>query len=159
MRRVIDYVLGAPGSGKSTLVPHLRQLLPGRVVLDWDAFMDPAGELAGVPIRTTPDRWQGYADLVGSVVEAVGSVDLVLLSVCTPAELADWANGSWALLDCADDERRRRLGERDPGEVTAALSDAAAYRELGLATVDTTGLDPAAAAAALVILLRRPGAP
>ena len=51
---MINYVLGAPGSGKSLIVPRLRTLLPDRVVLDWDAFMGPAGDLAGAPIPQTP---------------------------------------------------------------------------------------------------------
>jgi Mg-chelatase subunit ChlI len=44
---VITYVLGAPGSGKSTAARPLATLLPDHVVLDWDAFMALAAALAG----------------------------------------------------------------------------------------------------------------
>ena len=36
---VITYVLGAPGSGKSTAVAHLRRLLPSHAVIDWDGYV------------------------------------------------------------------------------------------------------------------------
>ncbi|QGN32633.1 hypothetical protein [Microlunatus sp. Gsoil 973] len=67
---MINYVLGAPGSGKSLIIPRLRELLPDRVVLDWDAFMGPAGELAGAPIPETPQTWQPYGRLVRAVADA-----------------------------------------------------------------------------------------
>jgi adenylate kinase family enzyme len=46
-------VLGAPGSGKSTIAPLLRELLPRHVVIDWDQFMPDASGLAGQPRRST----------------------------------------------------------------------------------------------------------
>ena len=152
---MIDYVLGAPGSGKSTLVPHLRSLLPGRVVLDWDAFMGPAGELAGAPIRNTSQTWESYGRLVRLIVGALVPLDVVLLGVRTPVELGDWPDGRWVLLDCSDEERRRRLaGRDDPSEVADAVDDAAAYRSWEMPILDTTGLDPTKAARALADLLR-----
>ena len=106
---MINYVLGAPGSGKSLIVPRLRGLLPDRVVLDWDALMGPAGELAGAPIPQTPQTWEPYGRLVRAVAELVFPADMVLLGVCTPDEMTDWPNGPWILLDCSDDVRRQRL--------------------------------------------------
>lgn len=135
---MISYLLGAPGSGKSSLVEPLRRLLPGHVVLDWDALMDPAGELAGAPIRRTPSTWPAYGRLVRTVTEIVGPRDVIMLGVCTPDELPDWPDGRWILLDCDDQERRRRLADRDDeGETQAALEDAAAYRDLGMERIDT----------------------
>jgi len=140
---MIDYVLGAPGSGKSRIIPRLRELLPDRVVLDWDAFMGPAGELAGAPIPQTPQTWGPYGRLVRAIAEMVLPADMVLLGVCTPDELADWPAGPWILLDCSDAVRRQRLIARnEPDDIEEALGDAASYRALGLPVVDTTRLSP-----------------
>jgi hypothetical protein len=79
---VIRYVLAAPGSGKTTVTPHLRALLPGRVVLDWDAFMESTGALAGVAIPQAPHTWASYERLVRTIVDQIG-VDVVLLG-CAP---------------------------------------------------------------------------
>jgi adenylate kinase family enzyme len=76
---VIVYVLGAPGAGKSALAPHLRGLLPEHLVIDWDAFMEPAGEPAGRDIRADASTWAAYSRLVYSIVESAGAVDVVLL--------------------------------------------------------------------------------
>jgi energy-coupling factor transporter ATP-binding protein EcfA2 len=147
---VITTVLGAPGSGKTTVVPLLAGLLPGYVVLDWDAFMVPAAALAGRDIRSSPATWPAYRQLVRSVAGQVAHLPVVLLGGSTPAELAGWPVTAWLLLDCADQERRRRLAARDrPGETETAISDARAYRSLGLPVIDTTGLAPEAVARCL----------
>jgi energy-coupling factor transporter ATP-binding protein EcfA2 len=144
---VITTVLGAPGSGKTTLVPLLSGLLPGYVVLDWDAFMVPAAALAGREIRSSPATWPAYRQLVRSVTEQIAHLHVVLLGVSTPAELEGWPVSAWVLLDCTDQERRRRLAVRDrPGEAETAISDAREYRPLGLPAIDTTGLAPQTAA-------------
>jgi hypothetical protein len=151
---MINYVLGAPGSGKSSIVPLLRELLPGRVVLDWDAFMVPAGELAGAPIPQTPQTWEPYGRLVRAVGEAIHPADMVLLGVCTPDELTDWPAGPWMLLDCSDPVRRQRLDVReDPDETEDALVDARNYRALGLPTIDTTNLAPGEVARAVASMI------
>ncbi|SDT25030.1 DEAD/DEAH box helicase family protein [Microlunatus soli] len=148
---MINYVLGAPGSGKSLIIPRLRRLMPDRVVLDWDALMEPAGDLAGAPIPQTPRTWEPYGRLVRTVVDAILPVDLVLLGVCTPAELADWPTGSWLLLDCSDEVRRQRLTARnEPDDIDDVLRDAANYRALGLPVVDTTYLSPDEVATSVV---------
>jgi hypothetical protein len=67
--RVITTVLGAPGSGKTTAARLLPSLLPGHVVLDWDAFMAPAAELAGRDIRRQPVTWPAYRQLIRAVVD------------------------------------------------------------------------------------------
>jgi hypothetical protein len=140
---MIHYVLGAPGSGKSRIVPRLRTLLPDRVVLDWDAFMGPAGDLAGAPIPQTPQTWEPYGRLVRAIADVVLPANMVLLGVCTPDELADWPDGPWTLLDCSDDVRRQRLIARhEPDDIEEVLGDAASYRELALPVVDTTSLSP-----------------
>lgn len=84
---VILYVLGAPGAGKSTLVPHLRAHLPTHIVIDWDAFTEPAGDLATSNIRADARTWAAYRALVRSIVETVEDFDVVVLGPCTPGEL------------------------------------------------------------------------
>jgi uncharacterized glyoxalase superfamily protein PhnB len=138
---VITYLLGAPGSGKTALLPHLRTLMPDRVILDWDTFMEPAGRLAGVPISESPSTWSSYESLVRLVVESIQPVPVLLMGVCTPAQLADWPQGRWMLLDCSDEERRLRLAARgNPEETEHGLRDAAEYRRLGLRSLDSTHL-------------------
>lgn len=78
--------------------------------------------------------------LMRRVVEAVGA-PVLLLGVCTPTELTGWPIDRWLLLDCADDERRARLAAR-PSDIRDALVDAASYRQLGLETIDSTGIPP-----------------
>jgi hypothetical protein len=151
---VIHYVLAAPGGGKSTVAPHLRELLPRSVVLDWDAFMGPAQALAGVAIRQAPQTWAGYQRLVRTIVDQVWPVNTVLLGVCTPQQLSDWPNGEWLLLDCADDERRTRLAPRgNPAETEEAVVDAAWYRSLGLPALDSTDLEPREVAKAIARMI------
>ncbi|WP_114560937.1 AAA family ATPase [Desertihabitans aurantiacus] len=149
------YVLGAPGSGKTAVAATLRALLPTWVVLDWDAFMDPAGALAGAAIRETPSTWNAYGQLVRAAVDQLAPHPVLLLGVVTPDELTGWPSGRWMVLDCTDEERRRRLRARGDSEdsVPQALADAADYRGLGLPVVDSTGRTPAEAARALVDLL------
>jgi aminoglycoside 6'-N-acetyltransferase len=74
---------------------------------------------------------------------------VVLLGGCTPGELPGWPIDAWLLLDCTDQERRRRLGPGRPERLTEAIQDAAEYRSLCLPVIDTSGQPPAEAAAAL----------
>ena len=74
---MVVYVLGAPGSGKTTAAGYLPGLLPGHVVLDWDAFMGEAAALAGRDISASPATWPAYRGLVRAVVEAIAPVPAV----------------------------------------------------------------------------------
>jgi hypothetical protein len=148
-------VLGAPGSGKSTVAALLSERLPSHVVLDWDAFMGPASELAGRDVTRSPDTWPAYGRLVRLVVAAVAPTPLVMLGVCTPDELDAWPIDAWVLLECGDDERRQRLATcLEPAEVEAALADARHYRTLGLPVIDSTGRAPEAVAVDLARVVR-----
>jgi hypothetical protein len=135
------YVVGAPGSGKTALVPHLRLALSEWVVHDWDALLPPASSLTETDIRGAPSMWGQYDELVLAAVQEVtrSGVNCVVLGVRTPEELFDWPIDSWLLLDCPDTERQARL-EADcrSADVPAALADAARYRELGLRTMVTS---------------------
>lgn len=151
---MIAYVLGAPGSGKSSLVPLLRERLAGWVILDWDALMGPAGELAGTAISHSPRTWPAYSRLVRAAADLARPNPVLLLGVCTPDELSDWPAGPWALLDCSDAERRTRLAVRNDPDCTAdAIEDAASYRSLGLPIIDTTGRPLSAVAEELTTTL------
>nr|WP_156225653.1 AAA family ATPase [Pseudactinotalea suaedae] len=153
------YVLGAPGVGKSTVLPLLTERLPGWVVLDWDWLMPAAMGLAGRPVREHQELWQPYAELVRSVLSGLGSVPVLLATVCTPQELdpgQGWPTGEWLLLDCDDEERVRRLSSRGGPEagVLAALADAAEYRALGLPCIDTGRRDVAEVLDAVAVWAR-----
>jgi broad-specificity NMP kinase len=151
---VLTYVLGAPGSGKTTLAPILRPLLPGCVVIDWDSFMDAAGELAGRDIRTSPETWRSYRNLIHTVVDSIRPHPTVLLGVCTPDELRGWSVDVWVLLDCSDEERTHRLRGDRALDLAKALLDAHSYRSLGLPVIDSAGLTLDEVGIALAALIR-----
>ena len=136
--------------------PALAELLPAHAVLDWDAFMVPAAALAGREISQYPETWPAYRELVRVVITSIARLPAVLLGVCTPDELESWPIGAWVLLDCTDQERRRRLDQRaDPEQVQDAIRDGREYRLLGLPVIDTTGRTPAEVAAELARFIRR----
>jgi energy-coupling factor transporter ATP-binding protein EcfA2 len=152
---VITSVLGAPGSGKTTVAPVLAGLLPGHAVLDWDAFTGPAAALAGQEIPGNPETWAAYRELVHAVIGSIAHLPVVLLGVCTPDELKDWPIDAWVLLDCTDQERQQRLGRHaDPQRLADGIRDGREYRQLGLPAIDTTGRTPIAVATELAKLIQ-----
>jgi broad-specificity NMP kinase len=139
----LTHVLGAPGSGKSAIAELLAHRLPDHVILDWDAFMGPASELARRDVTRSPTTWPAYRRLIRLVVESVPPAPCVLLGVCTPDELDGWPIDAWVLLDCSDEERRDRLaGRLESAAVAEAIADATSYRALGLPTIDTSSRAP-----------------
>ncbi len=153
---MITVVLGAPGSGKTTLTEPLAALLPGHVVLDWDAFMEPAGALAGRDIRLHPETWPAYRELVRRITASVTTVPVVLFGVATPDELDGLPVGAWIVLDCSDEERRARLhADGRDADGDAAVIDARHYRSLGLPVIDTTARAPELIAAHLADFVTR----
>jgi len=144
----MHYVTGAPGAGKSSVVPALTRLLPSFVVLDMDLLLEPASALAGVDLRapSAAARWPAYNELWRQLLRALARTrQLVVLGPLTPAELPDDELGiAWALLDCADGTRRRRLRDRGAADdaIRDAIADAAELRTLGLTTISTDGGGP-----------------
>jgi hypothetical protein len=121
--------------------------------------MEAASELSGHDVRSAPQSWPSYRNLVRSIVSTIRP-PIVLLGVCTPAELADWPIDVSILLDCEDDERAKRLGAQSrPGEVADAVADARQYRSLGLPSIDSTGLSPDAVAREVADLISKLSAP
>jgi hypothetical protein len=113
--------------------------LAGHLVVDWDFLMEPAGQLIGRSIRTDRSAWPFYDALVRAVLEQVNDVPVVLLGVRTPDELQGWPIGAWILLDCSDDVRVTRLGERlGASDIAEAIEDGQSYRKLGLPVIDST---------------------
>jgi chloramphenicol 3-O-phosphotransferase len=151
---MITVVLGAPGSGKSTVTPLLRTLMPGCIVMDWDVFMEPAAQLAGRDIRSHPETWPGYRQLMRTTLETMAGQRVVILGVGAPDDLEGWPVSSWLVLDCTDQERRRRLTQAcRAADASEAVADAAEYRSLGLPVIDTTALTPDEVASELARLL------
>ena len=106
--------------------------------------------------RANPETWPAYRELVQRVAASVASVPVVLFGVATPDELAGLQIRAWVLLDCSDEERRRRLHADGRGRDTiGAISDAEHYRSLGLAVIDTTARTPALIAADLADFVKR----
>ncbi|TWD80319.1 dephospho-CoA kinase [Kribbella amoyensis] len=117
-------VTGAPGAGKSTVVPELVRLGPdGLVVMDMDELLDDDGRLLGIAVADPEAApiWPAYNALwlrITALVRRSGS-PVLLLTPALPQELPE---GRWLHLDCPDDLRRDRLAAR--GWSTAAVEDA-----------------------------------
>ena len=126
-------VTGAPGAGKSTVVPELVRLNPGNlVVMDMDELLDDHGRLLGIDIAspTAAPIWPAYNALWLRITELIrrSGIPVLLLSPLLPTELPE---GRWLHLDCPDAVRRKRLAVRGwaEAEIQEALADAAEIRK------------------------------
>jgi AAA domain-containing protein len=127
-------VTGAPGAGKSTVIPELLRLRSGQlVVMDMDELLDDEGRVLGILIadKSAAPRWPAYNALWMRITELIrrSGAAVLLLTPGVPAELPE---GRWLHLDCPDATRRKRLAERGWSEeqITDALGDAAQLRKL-----------------------------
>ncbi|MEV6284285.1 AAA family ATPase [Kribbella sp. NPDC051770] len=127
-------VTGAPGAGKSTVVPELLRLSGERlVVLDMDELLDDEGRLLGIKIdeQAAAPHWPAYNALWLRITELIrrSGVSVLLLGPITPSQLPE---GRWLHLDCPDAVRRERLAARgwSADEIDDALLDAVEIRKL-----------------------------
>ena len=164
---IILVVTGASGVGKTTLVRGLEaRNLPGISCHYFDSIGVPSLEVmerdfgggAGwqeVATRTWIERLSLRADRV-AVLDGQTRPSVVRAAF----RRADVRRGAIALIDCAAEERNRRLHvDREQPELASARMDAwAAYLKgqadaLDLPIIDTTSLTPEAALDELVVLV------
>ena len=127
-------VTGAPGAGKSTVIPELLRLQSGNlVVMDMDELLDHEGKVLGIDIADSAAaaNWPAYNALWLRITELVrrSGTPMLLLSPLVPRELPE---GRWLHLDCKDSVRRKRLAERgwSDEQIDEAIADAADIRKL-----------------------------
>jgi hypothetical protein len=126
-RAPVFVITGASGSGKTTVFAPLVDALASDAVLvfDVDWLIDPLAALAGDAGMGEP-HWVALRDAWLCVAHGVAQANraTVLLGPFIPEHLERLPARQWisevhfGVLDCADDERRRRLavsrGWRDP---------------------------------------------
>lgn len=142
-------VTGAPGSGKTSVLPYLIAAGVGRfVVADMDEILT-GGELLGVTIAGSGGElsWPAYNQLWAQITTLVRRSGRPMVLLC-PVEPAQWPPEDrvvWTHLDCTDAERRRRLAGRrwDAQAVDQAVADAHSLRSLVPDRIVTDGLSPA----------------
>ncbi|NUW36357.1 hypothetical protein HTZ77_33850 [Nonomuraea sp. SMC257] len=131
---------GAPGAGKTYLLPYLLGGAGGLVVMDMDEILE-EGALLGVPVAEpgAAPVWPAYDRLWGRIVAMVRRVGHPVLLLCPVPDAEELEPGGrwdgplrWALLDCPDDVRRRRLEARGcpKEEIEDAMADARQGRAL-----------------------------
>jgi hypothetical protein len=115
--RPLFVVTGASGSGKTTIFPELLAQLTGTcAVFDADSLIDPLGRAA----KDGQINWTAFTDTWLHIAHDVAQNGLptVLMAPFIPEHLADLPGRAWVgeihflVLDCPDDERRRRIEAR-----------------------------------------------
>jgi hypothetical protein len=142
-------VTGASGSGKTAVFGPLAKLLARRcAVFDVDWLLDAAGALSGAEtVAELP--WPGFDQAWLSVAHGVAQSGLptLLLGPLTPERLEHNSGRRWVgqihslNLDCPDDVRRRRIGDRPRWrmrDVVEQIAFARWLRENMPASVDTS---------------------
>lgn len=152
-------VSGAPGSGKSTLVPALVASNTGSLVIaDMDELLTD-GALLGVPIETSAaaSQWPAYNAVWARIIDLIlrSGVSMLLLCPLVPRELPALETAApthWLLLDCSDGERRQRLNDRgwNVATIDAAIDDARRAREVLPVHLTTDRQDPMDTARAIL---------
>jgi hypothetical protein len=164
----LTVVLGAPGAGKTTLLTHLR-FRADLLVADMDEILEDGG-LLGIPIAAehAAAHWPAYNRLWVRIISMMtrSGVPVLLSAPVTPLEWHTAVDDvglsvptSFALLDCEDGVRSRRLHERgwSDRQISDAIADAADLRRNGLPVLDTTDRPVADVGADLSSLVVRDG--
>ncbi|GAA4207340.1 hypothetical protein [Actinocatenispora rupis] len=151
---------GAPGAGKTALLPHLTAYRGRIVAADFDEVLDARGTVLGTDITgpAAEPLWPAYNRLWARFARILLRSDAVPVLLCplSPDEwrsaavgLLDGVEVAWARLDCADGDRRTRLAARgwDARRIAAALDDAAELRRTVPRSFSSTGRSPADLAA------------
>jgi broad-specificity NMP kinase len=127
-------VTGAPGAGKSTVIPELVRLHSGNlVVMDMDELLDHDGKVLGIDIAdsSAAANWPAYNALWLRITELIrrSGTPMLLLSPLVPRQMPE---GRWLHLDCPDSVRRKRLAQRGWSDqhIAEAIADAAEIRKL-----------------------------
>ena len=150
-------VTGAPGAGKSSAVKAFVGLAKEYIAFDIDWLAVPASNLCGKDIFTDASTWPAYNQLWFEVLRCVyrNGLTPVLFAPISPEDVGEedlprWCRGvEWALLDCDDATRRRRLTERPDWDDTMsayAMEDAGLLRRAVSRRINTALKDPAAVA-------------
>ena len=115
--RPLFVVTGASGSGKTTIFPELLSRMSGWcAVFDADWLIDPLGRAA----KDGQIDWAAFSDTWLHVAHSVGQNGLptLLLAPFIPENLDNLPGRAWIgeihylVLDCPDEERRRRMEAR-----------------------------------------------
>lgn len=127
-------IAAPPGTGKSTVLPHLIELARGRaVVADIDEILE-NGALLGVPIADPAARhiWPAYDRLwerITGLVTRAGIPVVLLVQVPGADDPADPALLGWEIEDSVRADRLRSRGEHD-ALIEDAAADAAVLRSI-----------------------------
>jgi hypothetical protein len=128
-------VSGAPGSGKTALIPHLVQMTTHVVVMDMDDLLE-EGSLLGIPIAVPESSlvWPTYNRIWVRITRLVRRSHIPVLLLCPILPMEAIAAGvgdddpevHWGLLDCAATEQAQRLEARGwtGAQIEEAISDA-----------------------------------
>ena len=121
------YLLTGPwASGKTTVIPPLRRLLPEVVIFDWDVLLPGLSLAVGADASREPSTWAGLHEMWVAVLASVlaSDRDVLLCGPATPPDLRDGRLARYpiccAYLDCRDDVLAERLQARGVAEHEAA---------------------------------------
>lgn len=127
-------IAAPPGTGKTTLLPHLVAAARGRaVVADIDEILED-GALLGTPIAVpeAAPLWPAYDRLwlrISELVRRAGMPMLLLVQVPDPGDPGEGVLLGWEVDDAVRAQRLRARGE-GPTVIADAREDAATLRTL-----------------------------